>query len=227
MTTAAPTRYDGVAIALHWLGAACIIALLATGFWMTSAIARPDSQALAYRVFQLHKSLGFLALALAVVRLQWRLAHPLPPPPAGMRAWERFAAGAAHAAFYALLLLLPLTGWLLVSAGWATASDAPLAVPTRWFGLFTVPHLPGVADAAPATRRALAFGSGAAHAALAWTMLTLLALHVAAALKHQFIARDGALARMIPGLAPAGAGQPGTGRRRPAETLAGAGFVTA
>jgi len=198
--SARPTRYGAIAIALHWVIALCIIAMIPMGFWMTDAIREPGTQALAYRVFQFHKSVGFLILGLTVVRIVWRLAHPAPALPAAMKPWEAFAARVTHAAFYGLMLALPLTGWLYVSTGWAVSADRALAVPTSWFGLLSIPHLPWIGEASAALRRTVAFQAMGAHAMLAWTAVALIALHVGAALKHQFLERDGVLAHMVPGL---------------------------
>jgi len=198
--SARPSRYGAIAIVLHWAIAFCIIAMIPMGFWMTGAINEPGAQALAYRVFQFHKSVGFLILGLTVVRIVWRLAHPAPALPAGMKPWEAFAARATHAAFYGLMLALPLTGWLYVSAGWAVSADRALAVPTSWFGLLSIPHLPWIGEAPAALRRIVAFQAMGAHATLAWAAVALIALHVGAALKHQFLDRDGVLAHMVPGL---------------------------
>ncbi|WP_395945643.1 cytochrome b/b6 domain-containing protein [Brevundimonas sp.] len=200
--TAPAHRYSAVAIALHWVIALCILSMIPMGWWMTAAIERPDSQALAYRVFQIHKSIGFLILALTVVRIVWRLTHRPPALPAGMKRWEAFAANTTHVAFYVLMLALPLTGWLYVSAGWAVAQDRALEVATSWFGLFPIPHLPGVSDLAAGVKRALAFQAMEAHAVMAWGAVVLVALHVGAALKHQFLDRDGVLAHMVPFLKP-------------------------
>ncbi|WAC58513.1 cytochrome b/b6 domain-containing protein [Brevundimonas sp. SL130] len=199
----APTRYSAVAIALHWVIALCILSMIPMGLWMTAAIEQPDSQALAYRVFQIHKSIGFLILALTVVRIVWRLTHRPPALPGGMKRWEGFAANATHVAFYALMLALPLTGWLYVSTGWAVALDRALEVATSWFGLFPIPHLPGVAELSASVRRTLAFQAMGAHAAMAWGAVALIALHIGAALKHQFLDHDGVLAHMVPFLKPA------------------------
>lgn len=199
-TDRSPTRYTTVAILLHWVIALLVIAMVPMGWWMVDAIGDPDRQQVAYNVFQLHKSVGFAILALTLVRLVWRLTHPAPALPAGMKPWEAFLARATHVAFYGLLVGLPLTGWIYVSAGWAVATDRPLNVATSWFGLFPVPHLPGFdAD------RAAAHGAIGAHALLAWGGVVLLALHAGAALKHQFIDRDGVLAQMIPFLRRTGA----------------------
>lgn len=194
----APNRYSTVAIALHWAVAVCILSMIPMGLWMTAAIEQPGSQALAYRVFQIHKSIGFLILALTAIRIVWRLTHRPPTLPGGMKRWEAFAANATHVAFYALMLGLPLTGWLYVSAGWAVSQDRALEVATSWFGLFPIPHLPGVPELAVGARRALAFHAMGAHAAMAWGAVVLVVLHVGAALKHQFVDRDGVLAHMVP-----------------------------
>jgi cytochrome b561/polyisoprenoid-binding protein YceI len=193
-----PSRYSAVAIALHWLIALCIISMIPMGVWMAEAINDPEQQALAYRVFQIHKSVGFLILALTVLRIVWRLTHPVPALPRQMKGWEQFAARATHAAFYGLMLAMPLTGWAYVSTGWAVVSDAPLAVATSWFGLFTVPHLGFIEQAAEATRRAIAYSTMGAHALMAKGAAVLILLHIGAALKHQFINRDGVLSHMVP-----------------------------
>lgn len=220
-------RYSPVAIALHWIIAICIVSMVPMGLWMTSAIQHPDTQATAYRVFQIHKSVGFLILALTVLRIFWRLTHPAPALPAGMKPWEAFAARATHATLYGLMLALPLTGWLYVSTGWAAGPDRALAVPTSWFGLFTIPALPWIGEAAAAVRRAVAFQALGAHSMLAWTATGLVALHVGAALKHHFYDRDGVLAQMAPVFDRGGAGaatQVVVGNRWP-ERCAGFGLV--
>ncbi|MEG2314331.1 cytochrome b, partial [Brevundimonas sp.] len=109
--TVRPNRYSVVAITLHWLIAIAILSMIPMGWWMSDAINDPSQQALAYRVFQIHKSVGFLILALTVLRVLWRLTHPVPALPLEMKGWEQFAARATHVAFYALMIAMPLTGW--------------------------------------------------------------------------------------------------------------------
>lgn len=191
-------RYTTVAIALHWLTALAILAMIPMGWWMSEAIAQPDSQATAYRVFQLHKSIGFTILALTVFRIVWRLTHRTPPLPQEMKGWEAFLARSTQFAFYGLLLALPLTGWLYVSTGWAVGLDRALNVATSWFGLLPVPHLPGVEALAESVRRTLAFQAMAAHSLMAWGAVVLVALHAGAALKHHFVDRDHVLRDMLP-----------------------------
>jgi polyisoprenoid-binding protein YceI len=110
--------------------------------------------------------------------------------------WERRLARLVHGAFYALTLALPLTGWLMVSA-------SRLAVPTRLFGIVAWPHLPGVANLAPAQKAMVLGLAERGHGALAWIAVALLIVHVAGALKHQVL-RPGepVLTRMAPGARP-------------------------
>lgn len=199
MGAAAPA-YSAVAIVLHWAIATAIIANLALGAWMHEAIEVPATAARAVVAFQLHKSLGLTVLALSLLRMLWRLLHRPPPLPADMPAWERLAAQAAHWMFYALMIGLPLSGWLYVSTQWR--GEVPLNVPTLWFGLFELPHLFGL-NALSAELRALwAERALEAHEWLAWGTVALLVLHVAAACKHHFIVRDAVLAQMLPILHP-------------------------
>lgn len=183
---------------LHWLIALVIFLLLPMGWWMTRAIADPATQALAYRLFQVHKALGFLILALTIIRIIWRLVVRPPHPLIGMGRLEVFAARAVQYGFYGLLLALPLSGWVYISTGWTVSQDQPLNVATNWFGLFSIPHIEAVQALAQDSRRTLAFSAAGAHAFLAWGAVALVALHVGAALKHHFINRDSVLVSILP-----------------------------
>ncbi|WP_192812147.1 cytochrome b/b6 domain-containing protein [Novosphingobium sp. Rr 2-17] len=195
-----PHRYSVVAIGLHWIIALLIIVIIPMGIWMSHAITVLGSQGAAYRMYQLHKSIGFLILGLGALRLLWRVRHRPPPGSPTLKGWERFLAHTTHAAFYAILLLMPLSGWLYVSSGWAVATDQPLNVATSFFGWFEIPHLLPVAQADPATRRLIAFRSMGFHWSMAVAVIVLIALHTAAALKHQLVDRDGTLGTMVPWL---------------------------
>jgi cytochrome b561 len=195
-------RYTAVAIALHWLIAAAIVAMIFVGWWMTKAIDQPATAKAAYYTFQLHKSTGLTILALSLVRIAWRLGHKVPPLPAGMTGWEKFAARATHVLFYVLMLVMPLSGWLYASTGWSTPQNHAFNVPTIYYGLFQVPHIPGLAELPDPRRAAAADVFHTAHEKLAWAILALLALHVAAALKHHFVDRDAVLTHMLPFLKP-------------------------
>ena len=176
-------RYTGVAIALHWT----IAALILLNLWLGLA---GDSLPKDWKVMPVHKAIGITVLALTLVRIGWRVTHPAPPLPEDMPHWERVAAHANHYAFYGLMLLLPLTGWAMVSG---TDKRRPL----EWFGLFDIPYLP-VSKAVGGLGHDL-------HGLFGWAMIALAVLHIGAALKHHFVARDTVLTRMLPFLrAPAG-----------------------
>lgn len=194
-------RYTAVAIVLHWAIAAAIIGNIFIGWWMTDAITVQATQAKAVTAFQLHKSIGFTVLVLSVIRLGWRMTHPAPRLPQDMATWERVGAHGAHWALYALMIGLPLTGWIYVSTGWSTPNDQALEVPSLFFGLFEIPHILGLDHATEATRRAVASASLFSHENLARAVIfVLLPLHVLGALKHHFKNRDDVLSRMVPGL---------------------------
>ena len=195
-------HYTAVAIVLHWAIAIAIAGMISLGWWMHEALEQPATQAQAIAAYQLHKSIGLTILALSLARLGWRLANPAPPLPTGMKPWERLAANATHWAFYALIIIMPLTGWLYVSTGWSAHDNRPLEVPTLYFGLFQVPHLFGLSHLAETTRAILASVIGFTHSKLAWGAIGLTVLHVGAALKHHFTDKDDVLTRMVPGLKP-------------------------
>ncbi len=192
------SRYSSVAIALHWLIAAGISLMVPLGWWMTSNVSDPSQASRVFSAYQLHKSIGLTILLLSVLRVLWRFTHPFPPFPSHMPAWERAAARTSHLLLYAIILAMPLTGWLYVSAGWNAAMNMPFAVPTIWFGLIEWPHIPGIMEAAEATRAQVATTSMAIHAWLAWGAVALVAIHIFAALKHHFIDRDEVLVTMLP-----------------------------
>jgi cytochrome b561 len=170
---------------LHWAVAAAIIFLLGVGFYMANFV---DDLYRRFDLTQLHKSWGFVVFALALARAAWRLANPVAPAePAGASRWEALAARATHAAFYVLMILMPVSGWLMASA--STLQD-DYGIRNRVFGLFDLPDpfVPGD-KALEATLHAVHFWGGVALAAL-------LVVHAGAALKHHFVDRDRVLARM-------------------------------
>jgi cytochrome b561 len=175
-------RYGAVAMSLHWLIAAAIVGLLIVGKYMHGL---PNSDPSKFAIYQLHKSFGITVLALTLVRIGWRLSHAVPPLPAGMATWQRWAARSSHFLFYALTLAIPLSGW-------AVASSSSSGVPTIWFGLFEVPHLPVGTD------EEMHESFEETHELLGNLMILLLVIHVAAALKHHFWDRDTVLRRMLP-----------------------------
>jgi len=181
-------RYGRVAIAFHWAIAAAILFMFWLGPYMVSL---PETDPWQFPLFQLHKSIGLTILALSLARLVWRLINPLPALPSRMAHWERIAARAVHRLFYLLTIAVPLFGW-------ATVSAAPLGVPSMWFGLFEWPHIWFLADLPRAQKRVVEGPLEGAHGLLAFAMMALVALHVAAALKHHFKDRDNVLKHMFP-----------------------------
>jgi cytochrome b561 len=206
-------RYTAIAIVLHWAIAIAIAGMISLGWWMHEALEQPATQAQAIAAYQLHKSIGLTILALSLARLGWRLANRPPPLPSNMKPWERLAATATHWGFYALIIVMPLTGWLYVSTGWSAHDNRPLEVPTLYFGLFQVPHLFGLSQLAETTRALLANVIGFTHSKLAWGAIGLTVLHVGAALKHHFADKDDVLTRMVPGLRPLGGAIAGSAAR--------------
>ena len=180
-------RYTGVAIALHWLIAALILLNLYLGWRMSF-----EKGMAQFATFQLHKSVGISVLAFSLVRLAWRLSHRPPPYPRDQARWERVTASAVHWTFYGLMIVMPLTGWIIVSA-------SPLNLPTLLFKTIPFPHIGPVHDLAMPMRKAIEDNVGAVHGLLAYGFAALIVLHVAAALKHQFVDRDDELSRMLPG----------------------------
>jgi cytochrome b561 len=171
---------------LHWGMAALIIGLLAVGTYMTGL----DDLFARFELTQIHKSFGFVVFVLALARIAWRLANPSPVEPAAAKPWERTAARVSHGALYALMVLMPVSGWLM-----ASASDLQemYGVRNMVFGLFELPDpfVPG--------DRALEETFKTIHAAGAVALALLLAVHVGAALKHHFVLRDDVLRRMTLG----------------------------
>ena len=183
-------RFSIPAIVLHWTIAALILANLYLGLRYDSA-----SGMAKFTTLQLHKSVGFTVLALSLLRLAWRLIQRPPPYPATMKPWEKFVASVVHWALYGVMIGLPLTGWVIVSA-------SPTNIPTLLYKTVPFPFL-GFVHALPmAARRALEEQVGDVHVFLAFSTMALLVGHIGAALKHQFWDRDEVLYQMIPFLRP-------------------------
>lgn len=169
-------RYSSVAIAFHWTIGLLIIVNLIFGIFH-------DSMPKDWAVMPFHKSVGITVLVLSIARLGWRLTHTPPSLPDGMPGWERAVSKLTHWAFYALIIILPLTGWMMSSGGTPPR-------PLNWFGLFPIPYL-------PVDKAAAGFGHEA-HEILGYLTVVLVVLHVGAALRHHFILRDSVLTRMLP-----------------------------
>jgi cytochrome b561 len=183
---ASDQRYTFVAIALHWTIALLILFNLSLGFFMEDF-----KQPLRGIVVPLHISSGLTVLILTVVRVAWRLTHSPPPFVDGLKRWEQTAAHAAHGLIYALMVLMPLTGWSLISAHPPRPGGGP-----KFWGLGTVPQIPPLAHMEVTAQKAAHATFLELHSIGAWIFVALLVLHVAAALKHQFHDRQPELQRM-------------------------------
>ena len=175
--------YTLVAILLHWVIAAAILVQILGGWAMEDLKGAEKFQA-----FQLHKSAGLTILLLSLFRLFWRIANPPPPLPAEMKGWEIGAAKFTHFALYALMICIPLGGWVIIST-------SPYNIATNYWGLFEWPRLP-LSDLP--WRKELNEIAKAGHGAAAWGVIGLFVVHVGAALKHMFINEDDVMARMLP-----------------------------
>lgn len=170
-----------VAITFHWTIALLFFGQIALGF-LTQEVA--NSPRLQFDLYQWHKSIGFLILALALLRIGWAAFGIRPEPIAGTPRWEAFAAHAAHLLLLALTVVVPLTGWMIASA-------SPLRIPSFAFNLVVVPDLPLTrSDAAEASWSRL-------HALLAYSGGALALAHAGAAIHHHIIRRDTTLARIL------------------------------
>ncbi|MBL8250867.1 MAG: cytochrome b [Candidatus Competibacter sp.] len=180
MKTRVATGYTPLAIGLHWLMALLIVAAFGLGWTLANMENSPQK----LRWISWHKWLGITVLGLTALRLAWRLAHPAPPLPASMPAWQKMAAQAVHVLLYGLMFAIPLSGWLFSSAR---------GFPVVYLGILPLPDLIGADEPLGDRLRAV-------HEWLNYTLLAAFGAHVGAALKHQFVDRDGVMARMLPGL---------------------------
>jgi len=174
-------RYTPTAICLHWLVALGLISTFALGFYMEGLPLSPNK----LKYYSWHKWAGMTLLALAVVRLAWRLSHPAPALPVSMSRMERLVAHAGHGLLYALMLAIPLSGWLMSSAQ---------GFQVVWFGILPLPDL-------VSKNAELGALLNTVHVILNYTLLVAVGGHAAAALRHHFVKKDTVLMRMLPFLA--------------------------
>ena len=169
--------YTRTAVILHWATAVLIISAFALGLYMVGLAFSPAK----LRLFSYHKWIGVTVFLFAASRLLWRTFHGAPELPASMPAWERFAAKAAHWLLYALMLIVPVSGWIMSSAH---------GFQTVYLGILPIPDLIG-------KNKELEEALELVHFILNKGLMLLAALHIAAALKHHFIDRDDVLKRML------------------------------
>ncbi len=172
-------QYTYVARLLHWLVAALIVAqyvLAELSEWAKEA----DNVVERLALLANHKSIGMTILALAAVRLTWRLFNKPPALPLAMPEWQKFSSHAAHWLIYGVIFCLPLSGWLMSSAN---------AYSVSWFNLFVFPDL-------VAADKSLADFFHSTHEIMTEVLFVVVVVHVLAALKHHYLDKDGVLNRM-------------------------------
>lgn len=182
MTGNTSERWGSVQIGLHWLIAALILIQAPAGWVMANAA----PGALQDFLYNLHKNFGVMVFVLAVVRLLWRQAHPVPLLPADMPDRQKTAAHVTHLLLYALLFLMPITGFL-----YTTLSGYPVPLFMVW----------DVAKLVP-VNKPLGEWFEIAHLSLQWLLYLVVVLHVAGALNHHFVRKDWVLRRMTSSTVP-------------------------
>jgi cytochrome b561 len=172
--------WGSVSRLFHWGLGVLIIGMLAYGWWMNHFPARAD------RFFHrsIHADIGYVVLLLMVVRLIWRSMNPVPALPADTPRWQRLAARVSHGALYAITIVVAMLGWAHSGAHKPDYAD--------WFGLFRVPQFTSTDKANAGTFENL-------HIYLAYVLIALVVIHIAAAIRHHFVKRDRVAARMIDG----------------------------
>jgi len=176
MSAPASLHYTRTAVGLHWLIAGLVIAAVFMGWTMTEMAITPRR----LKLFNYHKWVGVTVLALAVLRIGWRIGHR-PPALEPMPRWQQVLAHAGHSVLYLLMVAVPLSGW-----AYSNASGYAI----MYLGRVPLPDLVG-------SDKLLAAQLVQVHGVLAWTFAGMVALHVLAALQHHFVHRDRTLHRML------------------------------
>ncbi len=173
-----PEGFGAVAKTFHWATVLLLVGSFSIAVSMESLPLSPRK----LQLYAWHKWVGVTVFLVVILRLAWRVANPVPRQPANLAQWQRRLAGLSHAALYGLLIVMPLTGWIM---------SAALNLPVVYLGLIHIPSPFGV-------DRALGEAMRAVHLTLAVALLALVSLHASAALYHQFILRDDVMRRMLP-----------------------------
>jgi len=172
-------RWGAVSQLFHWVIMVLILAIAWIGLTMGDLPNGPRK----INVYALHKSIGLTILALAVLRLLWRLYAGAPAPVPGTPLWQHRIASVTHGLLYVLLLAIPLSGWVLNSSA---------GYPLQWFKLFNLPAIAGRSES-------LHELASQAHEAMFWTLVALVLAHAGAAFYHHLFQNDDTLRRMLPG----------------------------
>jgi cytochrome b561 len=170
--------YGTVTQTFHWAIAVAIVGMLTVGFIMAALEPSPTK----WMLFDFHKATGFCILILVLSRLTWRWVNPVPLLPSTLTPWHRRIAQLSPFALYSILILMPLSGYVL-----SNTSGHPINV----YDLFTVPNL--LANRPEVSKMALMI-----HQYVAFVFIGILTLHVGAAFYHHFVLKSNVLRRMLP-----------------------------
>jgi cytochrome b561 len=171
-------RFGTLARGLHWTTFLLLLGSFGIGLTMVDMPLSPRK----LQVYSWHKWIGVTVFLIAILRLGWRCLHPPPPYPDSMPAWQKVGARLSHGTLYGLLLLMPISGWVMSSA---------LGIPTAYLGLVPLPD-PVAPD------RELGQSLILVHNILGLALAALIALHIAAAIYHHFVLKDDIMRRMMP-----------------------------
>ncbi|WP_157216495.1 cytochrome b [Flavisphingomonas formosensis] len=183
---AATEKYSRTAIVLHWLIALLIIVNVGLALawpYVADESVRP--------LIDNHKSIGITVLGLALLRLLWRFGHRPPAFPAGYAGWEKWSAHAVHWGLYLVMFMMPLSGWIMDSA-WKDAATHPM----YFWHMFEWPRIGFIMNLPPETKLKVHDIFGEMHELVAYLLYLLFFLHVAGALKHQFLDKEPEFQRM-------------------------------
>ncbi len=172
------SRWGAIAQLFHWT----IVVLVITQFVLATIAGDLPLGMRKLAILARHKSVGITIFMLAILRLAWRWSNPTPPLPTTLKPYEQRLAHLTHGALYALLLAMPITGWIMSSAR---------SFPVSWFGFFQLPDL-------VSPSKSLFEAMLKIHTSLAWVLAAVATLHLLAALKHHFVLKDDVLRRMLP-----------------------------
>jgi len=171
-------KYGSIAKLFHWLMAIIILTMIPLGLYMQPLPISSEK----LKLYGWHKQWGVTVFILVLCRLGWRSVNVIPPMPAHLATWQKWAAHSVHFALYAFMIFMPLTGWMMSSA-----ADLPVS----FFGLFVLPDLVG-------PNETLRVFFATTHKWLAYGLILALVAHIGAALQHHFIYKDSILRRMLP-----------------------------
>ena len=178
MLTNTNQKWGWVSIFLHWITAILILGLAVIGLYMTELPTSPSK----IQIYALHKSFGITVLVLTILRLLWRFFNSTPQDAQNIPRYQTISAKIVHIFLYALLFMMPLSGWLYNSAS---------GYPLRWFNVISLPKL--FTGFNPEIKQF----AHAAHETLFYVLACLLLIHAGAALWHHYVLRDSILKRML------------------------------